>query len=98
RKSRHVDFTSGALRSRPALKRPGTADVDPGARVMASIFLVLNAGSSSLKFKVFSLGAGAEPQATIKGMFEGLGGAARFRAFDTAGSVLDDLSWRSGKA
>lgn len=40
-------------------------------------FLILNAGSSSLKFALFS--AGADPQALHRGQVEGLGGRARLQ-------------------
>lgn len=51
--------------------------------------LVLNAGSSSLKFQVFALGpTGLERQ--IKGQIEGIGVLPRFRAADAAGATLID--------
>jgi acetate kinase len=60
---------------------------------MAPVYLVLNAGSSSLKFQVFEEVVGAEPRAVLKGLYEGLGSAAHFSVKDTAGAVLDDLHW-----
>lgn len=49
--------------------------------------LVLNAGSSSLKFQLFGLG---EPglQAELRGQVDGLGGAPRFRAVAADGAEL----------
>ena len=45
---------------------------------MTPVLIVLNAGSSSLKFQVFEMPDGAEPRVVCKGLFEGLGGAAHF--------------------
>jgi acetate kinase len=45
----------------------------------ASRLLVLNAGSSSLKFAVFELAAGA-PRLIVRGQVSGIGSAARFEA------------------
>ena len=45
------------------------------------VILVLNAGSSSLKFQIFSAGAtGLERQ--VKGQIDGIGVHPRFRAAD----------------
>ena len=46
---------------------------------MTPVLIVLNAGSSSLKFQVFEVLDGAEPRLVWKGLFEGLGGSAHFR-------------------
>ena len=45
---------------------------------MTPVLIVLNAGSSSLKFQVFDMPDGAEPQLVWRGLYEGLGGAAHF--------------------
>src|SRR4051812_47726704 len=45
---------------------------------MSDVILVLNAGSSSLKFTLF--GAGAEPSALCGGQISGIGTALRFEA------------------
>ena len=58
---------------------------------MTPVILVLNAGSSSLKFQVFE--AGAVPRLVFRGLYEGLGGAARFAARSAEGAVLDEASW-----
>ena len=53
------------------------------------VILVLNAGSSSLKFQIFAVGsAGLERQ--IKGQIDGIGVHPRFRAADARGAVLID--------
>ena len=52
--------------------------------------LVLNAGSSSLKFSVLSAGA---LQVQLSGRVEGLHVAPRFVAKDAGGQLLDDASW-----
>ena len=53
------------------------------------VILVLNAGSSSPKFQIFSPGsAGLERQ--MKGQIDGIGVHPRFRAADASGAVLID--------
>jgi len=42
--------------------------------------LVVNAGSSSVKFQVFGLAAAGDPQRLIKGQFDGIGTRPRLRA------------------
>jgi acetate kinase len=57
------------------------------------VVLVLNAGSSSLKFCVYAAGASAERdgwQLVARGQIEGLGTAARFVAKDGTGRTTDD--------
>ena len=57
--------------------------------------LVLNAGSSSIKFLLFAQSEGAlEP--LIRGQIEGLHTAARFVAKDAGGSVIHEHSWGEG--
>src|SRR5215217_5799463 len=63
---------------------------------MTPVLIVLNAGSSSLKFQVFDMLDGAEPLPVWKGLFEGLGGAAHFIVKDTSGAMLDEMTWNSG--
>jgi acetate kinase len=60
---------------------------------MTPVLIVLNAGSSSLKFQVYDMVDGAEPRLVWKGLFEGLGGTAHFIAKDTSGTILDEVSW-----
>ena len=53
------------------------------------VILVLNAGSSSLKFQIFAIGPkGLERQ--VKGQIDGIGVHPRFRAADAVGAVLID--------
>jgi acetate kinase len=63
---------------------------------MIPVLVVLNAGSSSLKFQVFDMPDGAEPQLVWKGLCEGLGGSAHFLVKDAGGAVLDETTWGSG--
>jgi acetate kinase len=42
--------------------------------------LVVNAGSSSLKFQVFATGATREPRRLVKGQMDGIGTRPRLRA------------------
>jgi acetate kinase len=50
--------------------------------------LIVNAGSSSLKFQVFA--AGDTPRRLIRGQVDGIGTAPRLRAVDAAGAPLTD--------
>src|SRR5215470_17878983 len=63
---------------------------------MAEAILVLNAGSSSLKFSVFRSG-GAELELSLRGQAEGLLTAPRFVAKDAGGKVLSEWSWKEGE-
>ncbi len=58
--------------------------------------VMLNAGSSSLKFEVFDLGPGGL-QCFLRGQIDGIGHQAHFRAKDGAGLALHDASF-SGDA
>lgn len=66
---------------------------------MKPAFVVLNAGSSSLKFQIFDAHEGAEPSLVFKGQFEGLGSgnSARFTVKDAQGQILDGKSWDAGE-
>lgn len=59
---------------------------------MEKVILVLNAGSSSLKFSLFA-DAPDGPELRFKGQVEGLYGAAHFVAVDTAGQTLGERHW-----
>ncbi|GIL05402.1 MAG: acetate kinase [Betaproteobacteria bacterium] len=62
---------------------------------MADVVVVLNAGSSSLKFSVFAQDAeGDKP--ICRGQAEALTTAPRFVAKDATGNVLDERSWGEG--
>jgi acetate kinase len=58
---------------------------------MADAILVLNAGSSSLKFSVFL--DGDPPKQFLRGQLEGLFTRPRFVARDQAGSVVGERDW-----
>jgi acetate kinase len=61
---------------------------------MADAIIVLNAGSSSLKFSVYSV-AGNELSLVARGQIEGLGTSPRFKAKDAQGLVLADTGLQS---
>ena len=63
---------------------------------MTDAILVLNAGSSSIKFSLF-LGRESEPQFRLGGQIEGLYTAPRFSARDAAGASLGAREWGEGK-
>ena len=54
--------------------------------------LVINAGSSSLKFSGYEADDG-EPRLQFRGLIEGLGDAPHFMARDPAGTVLAERRW-----
>ncbi len=60
---------------------------------MEKVILVLNAGSSSLKFSVFALPAADELRAVAVGQVEGLGTAPRLKVKDGAGERIADAQW-----
>jgi acetate kinase len=60
---------------------------------MAQAILVLNAGSSSIKFSVFALQPGERLALDSKGQVEGIGTQPRFVAKDAAGEVLREESF-----
>ena len=64
---------------------------------MSGIVLVLNAGSSSLKFATFEAGEGG-PAPCHAGQVEGIGAAPRFVARDARGGALVDRRWDGGGA
>src|SRR5262245_13811505 len=57
--------------------------------------LVVNAGSSSVKFQVFAI-EGAGPRRLIKGQVDGIGTRPRLRAEDASGQRLIDQSHEPG--
>jgi acetate kinase len=61
---------------------------------MADAILVLNAGSSSLKFSVFL--EGDPPQPLLRGQLEGLFTSPRFVARDEAGGLAGEREWPGG--
>jgi acetate kinase len=62
---------------------------------MADAILVLNAGSSSLKFSLF-LARNGELELLLNGQLEGLYTAPRFAARDAAGVSLGEREWDEG--
>jgi acetate kinase len=62
---------------------------------MADLILVLNAGSSSLKFRGYDAGGG-EPRLLLRGQIEGLGAEPRFTVSDAAGERRDEHRWPPG--
>jgi len=55
--------------------------------------LVVNAGSSSVKFQIFSLVHDGDPQRFIKGQIDGIGVRPRLRAVTHDGSALVDRQY-----
>ena len=62
---------------------------------MADLIIVLNAGSSSLKFTIYSA-HGEKPEVLYDGQIEGLLTESRFKAKDGSGKVVEDKSWPQG--
>lgn len=60
---------------------------------MSEAILVLNAGSSSLKFTEFVIGQNNALDAKVSGNLEELYGHARFRAKDTQGNIAGEHAW-----
>ena len=65
---------------------------------MTPVLLVLNAGSSSLKFQIFDARKHENACAIAKGLYEGLGGAARFSVCDAEGAKIDEIAWGPAEA
>ncbi len=62
---------------------------------MADAIVILNAGSSSLKFSVFAA-QGDQLELLVRGQAEGLYTAPRFKAKDKAGEALSEKAWGDG--
>lgn len=62
---------------------------------MADLILVLNAGSSSLKFRGFDAG-GAAPRLLLRGQVEGLGAEPHFTVSDATGERREEHRWPPG--
>jgi acetate kinase len=62
---------------------------------MADAILVINAGSSSIKFSLF-VARGGSLDATVRGQVEGLFTDPHFVAKDAAGAVVSEKSWGKG--
>ena len=63
---------------------------------MAEAILVLNAGSSSLKFTVFEDRPGSDPVRITAGQVEGLSTAPHLIVRDAAGATLEERRWPDG--
>ncbi|MFO1040044.1 MAG: acetate/propionate family kinase [Geminicoccaceae bacterium] len=55
---------------------------------MTATILVVNAGSSSIKFELFDVNGAGEPGRRLNGQIDGIGVKPRFRAKDAGGAVL----------
>ncbi|MFZ4538012.1 acetate/propionate family kinase [Propionivibrio sp.] len=64
---------------------------------MSDAILVINAGSSSIKFSVF-LERGESLDLFLGGQLEGLYTAPKFKAKDAAGTVIGEKQWGEGQA
>lgn len=62
---------------------------------MTDTILVLNAGSSSIKFSLFAE-AGVEPAVVAHGQIEGIDTSPRFLAKDAAGRTAGEQRWAQG--
>ncbi len=62
---------------------------------MSDVILVLNAGSSSIKFSLFAVESDSL-ELVMRGQIEGLYTAPRFVAKDTAGALIDKREWVQG--
>ena len=65
---------------------------------MSETILVVNAGSSSIKFQLFSIGAGDGLQRLLKGQIEGIGVHPHLVAKGAKGDVLIDKTWPAAEA
>ena len=64
---------------------------------MSDAILVLNAGSSSIKFSLF-LELGASLELFLGGQLEGLYTAPSFKAKDAVNAVIGEKAWGEGEA
>jgi acetate kinase len=64
---------------------------------MGNLIVVLNAGSSSLKFTIYA-DKGGKPAALYDGQIEGIGTEPRFKVKDGAGKVVEDKKWPAGSS
>src|SRR6185312_13948198 len=60
---------------------------------MVPVYLVLNAGSSSIKFQLFDASGTGEPRRIYRGLFEGLGSSPHFLVRDNAGEPVGEAHW-----
>src|SRR5262249_40726882 len=84
----------GVVRGRRALCQ--CAPPEGGCRRRVTVMdaiLVVNAGSSSLKFQVFATGPGGDLDCLVKGQMDGIGSRPRLRAAGADKSTLIDQSF-----
>jgi acetate kinase len=62
---------------------------------MSDLIIVLNAGSSSLKFTIYSA-HGEKPGVLYDGQIEGIGTEPRFKVKDSDGKVVEEKKWPPG--
>src|SRR5215207_1747887 len=60
---------------------------------MVPVSLVLNAGSSSIKFQIFEAGGADEPRRVFRGLFEGLGSSPHFSVRNQTGEIAGEMRW-----
>src|SRR5262245_406969 len=60
---------------------------------MTDTLLVINAGSSSIKFQLFAIEPGDHLDRRLKGQIEGIGTRPRLFARDATGQRVVDQSW-----
>jgi acetate kinase len=60
---------------------------------MNNLIVVLNGGSSSLKFSIYQVSGEKDLELSMKGQIEGIGTAPRFIAKDRDGKVLGERQW-----
>ncbi len=61
------------------------------------VVLVVNAGSSSLKFQIFDVGDPHSPACAVKGQIDGIGTRPRLRAVKPDGQSLIDRNYEAGQ-
>ena len=59
--------------------------------------LVVNAGSSSVKFQIFAVGEAGEPRRLLRGQMDGIGGRPKLRAKGEDGSSLVDKEFATNE-
>ncbi len=69
---------------------------DKGNGEARKCFLVINAGSSSYKFTLFSQDREGDLERSYYGEIEGIGGAPRFYAKNNTGDPVDERAWDPG--
>lgn len=64
---------------------------------MTETILVLNAGSSSIKFQLFAVAGNDQLERRIKGQMEGIGGQPRLLATGSDGKPLSKVTWSAAE-